>query len=754
MTIKLTANNCFAFLLLLFLLFSSFQVKSDSLKKINLNNYTIDLSNIDLSESIIDIGGYAYFYPNSFINIDEIKSGTQKGFPLSIENSWNNQPQDKNNQEAHGYGTYHLKIKIPEEYIGKVLTLRPNHFIAYSSQIYANNQLIGNSGSVGTSINDSNYSPSRNFDIIPFTVDTTTIDIVIYVANFNHFRGGIFDKVKFGLSQNMISLRDVNIGYDLLVIVSLLIMFLYHFILFFSNIKEYTALYFSFMCLIFAIDFSFQDVMSMYIFFPEISFNIASFLHQTMPYLLPSSFMLFLYSLFPKDVSKGVLGISISISILGVVSTIISISHASIYLITPHFIYELLLIIYVFYAIIKSVRNKREGSTMFLFAFIVFSTCAINDILYVSEIIYSVSLVSTGLIIFIFLVSILQGQRMLEMFNQNIKLSNNLKISNDNLEVQVKTRTLELNKSLKEVIELSEFKESMTNMIIHDLKNPLNTILNVESIENKELSNSMVQHSGYRMLNLIENILNIYKYRNSKMHLKRENYVLKEIINNSIKELTFLIEKKALRINLPAELDCIINVDAEIIRRVFVNLLTNAVKFSPRDNQIDIKAIIDNDNLTLQIINHGPIIKKKYYKTIFNPFGQADEKKSGNIASTGLGLAFCKMAIEAHNGVIYVNSDQINGTIFYFSLPRAFIKVNDSTIEKAISIPLNKEDKEHLSPFVVDLKKLHVYEISAIDTILSSIENKTINIEIWKSDIMAILLINDTKAYHELLKLN
>ena len=311
-----------------------------------------------------------------------------------------------------------------------------------------------------------------------------------------------------------------------------------------------------------------------------------------------------------------------------------------------------------------------------------------------------------------------------------------------------------LNDSINELTKLSEFKENMTNMIVHDLKNPLSTIINIDVIEDEELKTAMVQHSGYRMLNLIENILNVYKYENTKMQLQKENTPLLRVVDNSIKEIAFLTEKKSLNIIIDSELNSIVNIDKEIIRRVFVNLLTNAVKFSPQNSEIKINAKISDSSIIISVINQGPVINKESYDVIFEPFGQAEKKSSGNIASTGLGLAFCKMAIEAHGGKIAVKSDEINGTKFWFDLPESFISKENIAKEDIKAQSLSSKDIELLKPIISRLNMLEVYEISSIDNILSSIDNNAENIQKWINSIREASYKNDTDRFNELLNLN
>jgi len=108
--------------------------------------------------------------------------------------------------------------------------------------------------------------------------------------------------------------------------------------------------------------------------------------------------------------------------------------------------------------------------------------------------------------------------------------------------------------------------------------------------------------------------------------------------------------------------------DKDIIRRVISNLLDNALKFSPEGGTITISSCLEEENVLISIHNTGPEIKKADIEKIFEKFGQAGLAASGKVHGTGLGLTFCKMAVEASGGKISVESDK-DGTTFSFSLP-------------------------------------------------------------------------------------
>ena len=253
------------------------------------------------------------------------------------------------------------------------------------------------------------------------------------------------------------------------------------------------------------------------------------------------------------------------------------------------------------------------------------------------------------------------------------RLSNKLKleiIHSKEIQQSLSQSKKELEITNKKITQLSNFKEDMTNMIIHDLKSPLNAIINVKQFKDKKLGINLIQQSGYKMLNLVKNILDVYRYENTKIDLIKGKVLLNDIIEKAIEEIDFSANRRAIKIERPKGLNCLLEVDEEIIRRVFVNLLSNGVKFSPKEGTIKIEASIKkNDLLKVIISNEGEGIPVEMQNLIFDRFGQVEHQIQSEQHSSGLGLAFCKMAIEAHGGAIGVVSEAEIGVEFWFTLP-------------------------------------------------------------------------------------
>lgn len=735
------------FLPFVFLTLSFFQVRGQG------DTY-FDFSNYNFKDSIAEVEGEVLFYWNKLHTLKDVKTKKLEGEKISIFHSWDNQPSNFTNHASKGFGTYYFKLKIPENEVGKQFIIRPKHFIAYASEFYINDEMVCHNGSVGVSKKDKNYQPSRNTNCTTFTADSSIIDVIVWVANFDHFRGGIFRTIEFGLADNMMQKREREITFDLLIIISLFIMFLYHIVWYFVNRKEQIALFFSLTCLIFAVDFSFQNTMTFFLFFPNVGFQLSSFLHLSMPYLLPPSFIFFLHTLFPNEVSRRLRNLTGFIGLVLPLLTFLFGSVVTSTIVKPHLAYTFILILYIYYVAIKALKNKREGATLFIIAYLIFSICAINDILFVYEFIHTASLVSTGLIVFVLSLSIIQGRRMVLINNRNIKLSTNLKELNINLEKKVEERTAELNKTIVELKKLSLFKEDMTNMLVHDLKSPLSALINVDKISKSKNLIKLIKLTGRSMLSLVQNILDVYRYENAEFNLNKKDVDLIQVLNRAVDEFDFILDQKNLTITIPTNVKCRVIADAEILNRIFSNILSNAVKFAPKNSTINVSFTKTNPkNVKIGISNNGPGIPKKMHELIFRKFGYLDEP-SNNSNATGLGLAFCKIAVEAHDGEIGVISESETGVEFWFTLPNANFNNTIGATKKYDTLnnsALTQEDKKYLLPVCKHLKSLKVFEITAINIHLSTVNVLNDRIKRWLNNLEYAIFSGDQDNYNELL---
>ena len=316
----------------------------------------------------------------------------------------------------------------------------------------------------------------------------------------------------------------------------------------------------------------------------------------------------------------------------------------------------------------------------------------------------------------------------------------------DNI-VQKTMKLLVLNKELKENEEL---RSGLTNMIVHDLKNPISNIINLS--ENREIT-----FFAKDMLVMVENILDIQKYEGMLMPLNRKAVLLRKNADEAIKQVSIFAEHKNIKITNNIDASFFVSADEDILRRIFVNLLSNAVKYTFVNGTIKIETKIsaNKNTVNISIIDNGIGIKEEKIPFIFNKFSQILARKTGEARSTGIGLTFCKMAIEAHGSKINVKSVPKESTNFSFLLP--LVKTKITRAEQSEESPffniieLNTKEKEYLREFYKNFNSLEVYEISELRNVLNKIdENFSGNIKKWKSEINQAIYNCNSELYNKL----
>jgi len=240
----------------------------------------------------------------------------------------------------------------------------------------------------------------------------------------------------------------------------------------------------------------------------------------------------------------------------------------------------------------------------------------------------------------------------------------------------------ELQQRYEELRKLEVMRETLTHMIVHDLRNPLQALIgNLELLRDKEYVSEEKEAQTYfyaiirgeqTLMDMINAILDLAKLEAGEMQLDLSEVDLGQVVSDVEVGMRSLLERKTLKFEarLPDHTS-FLYADREVLRRILVNILGNAITFSPREGHITITACAENRRVRIAVRDEGPGIPAEYRDRIFEKFGQVESRLEGKKYSTGLGLAFCKMAVEAHGGQIGVDSEVGAGSTFWFTLPTA-----------------------------------------------------------------------------------
>jgi signal transduction histidine kinase len=227
-------------------------------------------------------------------------------------------------------------------------------------------------------------------------------------------------------------------------------------------------------------------------------------------------------------------------------------------------------------------------------------------------------------------------------------------------------------------------RDDLTNMIVHDLRSPLTIVTGYIDALTRLASGKLTpteakyiaqaQRGADNMRDMITTLLDVSRFEAGQMPLHLEPHDINQIARDATTRFTLLLQNRMLHCDVPSE-PLVISCDAGVLRRVLENLISNALKFTKADGTICIEVERNGSGVTIAVRDDGPGIPLDQHEHIFEKFGQTDagaKKKN----STGLGLAFCRMAVEAHAGKIGVQSEPGKGSTFHFTLPiRAAAKI-------------------------------------------------------------------------------
>jgi signal transduction histidine kinase/DNA-binding response OmpR family regulator len=226
----------------------------------------------------------------------------------------------------------------------------------------------------------------------------------------------------------------------------------------------------------------------------------------------------------------------------------------------------------------------------------------------------------------------------------------------------------------------SKFKDRFLSTMSHELRTPLNAVLGFSDLladkrcgELNERQQRYVSHintGGRHLLKLIGDILDLSKIEAGRMELSCEDLSVANIFGEVVSALRPLAEKKAQTLSSNADRSLAVHADATRCKQVLMNLVGNAIKFTPEGSSIEITAQQADREVQVKVRDNGPGIPREEQKRIFDAFYRL--RKSGEGAEgTGLGLAITESLVKLQGGSLGLESEPGHGSCFYFSLPVA-----------------------------------------------------------------------------------
>lgn len=227
--------------------------------------------------------------------------------------------------------------------------------------------------------------------------------------------------------------------------------------------------------------------------------------------------------------------------------------------------------------------------------------------------------------------------------------------------------------------ELTRMKAEFISNVTHEIKTPIATICSLaENVNEGWITSSEKQHDYFRLIasegeklgHLVENTLDFSRIESGTKRINIEMSSIQEVIEKTLERFRIMTEGQEIEIS--ADIDDNIppvSIDKTAMEQALLNLLDNALKYSPGEKLIRLYAKVEKDYLNIAVSDMGMGIDKKDRSRIFDKFYRSDSGSGRNIAGSGIGLTLVKEIVESHNGIIMVESEQNKGSTFTIRIP-------------------------------------------------------------------------------------
>lgn len=242
--------------------------------------------------------------------------------------------------------------------------------------------------------------------------------------------------------------------------------------------------------------------------------------------------------------------------------------------------------------------------------------------------------------------------------------------------LEIDRQRLKIEKAYNQLQELEALRDNLVHMVVHDMRNPL-TLMNGHldmlkirgDFEGKALRHlNVITSSCDGLIEMVSTLLDVSRFDNNEMPLQLGSHDIVQLVKETIAPYQEIEESAEIVFESSVaaqQLQC----DNNLIERVITNLMGNAVKFTPHAGTISVALEKTDQEVKVSISDTGPGIAPEFHEKIFEKFGQVEMYNQRRKYSTGFGLTFCKLAVEAHDGTIGVDSEVGEGSTFWFSLP-------------------------------------------------------------------------------------
>jgi len=634
----------------------------------------LDLREQDLREQVVPLRGEFEFYWSELLEPADFAAGSppMTGY-MEVPGLWNGYKVNGKKLSGMGYATFRLLILVPETGYYQV-NIRE---LDTAYRLWINNSETG-SGKVGTVPEE--MKPDWTRQELAFFSRSDTLEMILQISNFHHRKGGPEEPIYFGKADVMKRRKVVSASSETFVLGFLLLTVVFHLGLYFFRMKDRADLYFSLLALVISVRVMLTGekiFLDLFPFFPWVCTLRMEYMTIFLP---PALILLFFHSTFPQYARKWAEYAVLAVAGIFLLSLFLLPPYIYTYIPLLSQAFILAVFLYIIWFLLKPLRTRQTYIYLLFAGAIFFGLIGVNELLYYNNWLHTGYLLPIGLLAFIFSTSYGLSGKFTYALDEAEELRNEMERYSNELEhiVRIRTQVTEeqknqlekqtgvLKTALNKQKKLLEFKEMMSSILVHDMKNPLGAIISLEE-HSPPAHILLAKQSGYQMLNLLQNLMETQKFEEADFSLRITENKLNEQVEKAFEQVAYLARIKKIELinEVPEELP--VYGDRYMLERILTNLVMNAVKFTPKGGKISVSASPENGMVKVRVKDTGVGIDPEFQQKVFEKYTQMSD--TSNIKSTGLGLAFCRQAVEAHGGTIGVESEPGCGSTFWFTLP-------------------------------------------------------------------------------------
>ncbi|RAW16026.1 histidine kinase [Paenibacillus taichungensis] len=592
------------------------------------------------------------FYPGQLltpVDFEADVSGRKplsKPVPIHVPSRWNGTLG-----EAHGYGTYHLRVRIPPRAEKNDYGIRTQN-IRMAHRLFIDGKEIGGKGLPGT---------TRNTDIqlnLPFTgftsIEGDVADIIIQVSNYSYSSGGIVASILFGDEHSILKGQQQDWLKDLMTLFGFILPAAFFLMLFRLRRSEKELRYLGLFSLSGAMYALTHGEKLLGTLLPFLSNNEILRLQLLSAALAYYYLLRYMDALVPGAVHQWFVRLGV---VLVIVQCMVGLTLSPVLfslLELPMLLISLVVIGYTLRAMLHWLKKQpNDGHFVLMSMMSIFMVVVLHTVGAFTTV-DTTFLALYELLLFVFAQMILTATRFAQSFREVEALSERL-------------------------LAIDILKDEFMANTSHELRTPLHGIINIAqsmlegaagAVTPKQAKNlSMITSTGKRLSLLVNDILDFSKLKNGEIELKRSAVDLESVARTVVEVSGFTFEDKPIVLiqQWPPSLP-LVEADEDRLRQILYNLLGNAYKYT-KQGEIRLYARVDGALVTVSVADTGVGITPDKLEDIFQSYEQGNGTSERVNGGTGLGLSITRKLVELGGGTIWVESEPGEGSTFHFTLP-------------------------------------------------------------------------------------